>query len=457
MRPADLKAVVLTEGGGALGWGHLGRCSALAEALVEWGVVTNFVVNGDPALAARLPGGTADFFDWTADEARRAGVLDGADIAIVDSYLAPGSLYPRIAAAVSLGVWVDDGGRVDYPPGTLIDGSGEFLLRRAFWEVTPKEIKPKIKHILVTFGGGDPTGLTGPVIEQLVGRWPDLRITVIGGELPAGLAAAPRVEHRYGLDPAAMAAAMADSDLALTAAGQTLGEQARCGVPSLVFQTADNQRDNILLGQQAGFFDRPTTLDTLSGDLDRLETPQARATRSAAGRRMVRGDGARRAARRILRDYFGRALTARPVAEGDRRPLWELANDPTVRRNSFDSRPIPVADHDRWFDRVLTGGTMQIVIFEVGGMLVGPVRFEARDGEWVTSLSVAAPFRGLGLGRTLLRRALECVQIPDGMLITAYIKQDNGASRRTFEAAGYRPEGDRWVFRPLKSDAHERT
>jgi spore coat polysaccharide biosynthesis predicted glycosyltransferase SpsG/GNAT superfamily N-acetyltransferase len=411
MRPHDLTVAVLTEAGPNAGQGHLSRCSALAEAFGERGIRCTLTVNGDEGLH-ELP-------------------AEGTRIAIVDSYLASETLLGEIASRVGMAVWIDDNGRLDYPPGIVVDGSRSMLLRRAFWEVGEKTIAPGIGHILLTLGA-DPQGLTDRVARRLTERFPDRTVAVV----------------RRGLTPGQMRALMETADLALSAAGQTLGELARCGVPTLVFQTADNQREHAGFWRQAGFFDRPTTLDTLDADLDRMESAELRRERSAAGRRASDGQGARRVVRRLLRDYFVRTMTVRPVRESDRMTLLDLANDPLVRQNSFDTAPIPLDDHHRWFDRALADERIKIAVFEAAGTPVGTVRFETRPRQTVTSLSLSAPFRGLGLGAILLRRAIAENELPGEVPVTAYIKPENTASQRTFERAGYRydPENERWIL-----------
>jgi ribosomal protein S18 acetylase RimI-like enzyme len=315
---------------------------------------------------------------------------------------------------------------MDYPPGIVLDGARSMLLRKAFWEVGEKTISPEIEHILVAFGA-DPQGLAEPVIRYLSDRFPDRRLTVVRG----------------GLTPEEVRARMESCDMALSAAGQTMIELARCGVPSLIFQTADNQRANIRMGQQAGFFDRLSTLDTLAADLDRMGSPEERLRRSKAGRQLVDGKGARRTVRRILHDHIASRLTCRIACPEDLMPLFELANDPLVRRNSFTTAEIPLDDHRRWFEN----NYRKIRVFEVDGALVGQVRFDVRPTETVTGLSLSPAFRGLGLGAELLRRAI--AEIEQARTITAYIKPENTASQKSFEQAGYRydPQNNRWVFR----------
>jgi spore coat polysaccharide biosynthesis predicted glycosyltransferase SpsG/RimJ/RimL family protein N-acetyltransferase len=411
MQPRDLTVAVLTEAGTHVGQGHLSRCSALAEAFDERGIRCALTVNGDEGLH-ELP-------------------AEGTDIAIVDSYLAPDALIREIAARVDLAVWIDDNGDGNHPAGLVVDGTRSMLLRKAFWEVGAKTIAPRLEHLLLTLGA-DPGRLTDRVARRLAERFPGRTVTVV----------------RLGLTPGQMREQMKRADLALSAAGQTMIELARCGVPSLIFQTADNQNDNIRGLRQAGFFEGLTTPDTLFDDLDRLEPAEARRERSAAGRRAVDGQGARRVVRKILQEYFSRTMTVRPVREGDRMALFELAGDPIVRQNSFNTAAIPFDDHCRWFDRVLADERIKIMIFESGGTLIGSVRFEARADETVTSLSLSAPFRGLGLGAPLLRRAIAASDLPEIRPVTAYIKPENTASQKTFEQAGYRydPEKECWTL-----------
>jgi RimJ/RimL family protein N-acetyltransferase len=135
-------------------------------------------------------------------------------------------------------------------------------------------------------------------------------------------------------------------------------------------------------------------------------------------------------------------LVLRPAGISDARLLWEWRNDPVVRANSFQSEPVAWKTHLAWLTRKLASPNCRLWIAECGGLPVGQVRYD-RDGALAeVSLSVAAPFRGRGLGAALLACSAPCagrdLQV---RRLVAFIKPGNLPSIRAFERAGFRPVG----------------
>ena len=57
-------------------------------------------------------------------------------------------------------------------------------------------------------------------------------------------------------------------------------------------------------------------------------------------------------------------LRLRPVCADDCRMIWEWANDPLVRSQSFANDPIPWESHVAWFKRALRDPDMRLYIAE---------------------------------------------------------------------------------------------
>src|SRR6188474_950002 len=80
--------------------------------------------------------------------------------------------------------------------------------------------------------------------------------------------------------------------------------------------------------------------------------------------------------------------------------LFEWANDPVVRANSFNSEPIMPATHVEWFARTLSDpNCLLLILLEAGGAPIGQARFNrtsAREAE--ISIALAAEWRGRGIG-----------------------------------------------------------
>ena len=136
---------------------------------------------------------------------------------------------------------------------TLLLGTDFALLRPEFtlWRDSSlkRRAKPELKHLLITMGGIDTNNVTGRVLTVLkdCGLPNNLKITVVMG------GAAPWLEHvkqqaaqmpnatEVKVNVTNMAEIMANSDLAIGAAGSTSWERCCLGLPTLMVVLADNQ------------------------------------------------------------------------------------------------------------------------------------------------------------------------------------------------------------------------
>jgi UDP-2,4-diacetamido-2,4,6-trideoxy-beta-L-altropyranose hydrolase len=135
----------------------------------------------------------------------------------------------------------------------LLCGSNYALLRPEFAALRPyslqRRVHPKLKHLLITMGGVDKDNVTTQVLNALraCALPVDCEITVVMGATAPGLA---NVQHqaqtmtwpttvRVGVNN--MAQLMADSDLAIGAAGATSWERCCLGLPTIMIVLAENQ------------------------------------------------------------------------------------------------------------------------------------------------------------------------------------------------------------------------
>ncbi len=271
------RALVRADAGPAIGLGHVMRCLAVAEALIDAGWCCRFAALALPVgLADRLAeaglaltappaapvaAGCSGDLAWTVAAHRR----DRARLVLLDSY-ALGSAWR--AGLAGTGVWVatfDDMAEtrplhadivinpaptapgLAYPriaPGaTALLGPAYLPIRRGLRGIAPPPLAAR-RSLLVLFGGSDPRGLTGPCLTALARRFagtadrPRL-VGVIGAanpEPPSAIAGATLL-----VDPPDLGVLFAEAGLAVSAAGGTLAELAVAGVPTLRVIVADNQ------------------------------------------------------------------------------------------------------------------------------------------------------------------------------------------------------------------------
>jgi UDP-2,4-diacetamido-2,4,6-trideoxy-beta-L-altropyranose hydrolase len=140
------------------------------------------------------------------------------------------------------------------PQTKLLIGSTFALLRQEFSEwrnySLSRRTKPELKQILITMGGIDSFNVTGEVLNII--QKSDLSrmikiIVVMGGASPClkqimQLTKRMSFKVEVNIDVKNMAELMANSDLAIGAAGSTTWERCCLGLPSIMIVLAENQQ-----------------------------------------------------------------------------------------------------------------------------------------------------------------------------------------------------------------------
>jgi len=132
-------------------------------------------------------------------------------------------------------------------------------------------------------------------------------------------------------------------------------------------------------------------------------------------------------------------IKLRKVSEKDCRLIWEWANDPEVRAESFTSKAIPYNDHVKWFEGKINDPDCYLFIAENSKRKsVGQVRFELEGNDAIISISLDRKFRGKGYGSIIIALAAKKIfEISEVKVIHAYIKKGNIASMSAFQKAGF--------------------
>ena len=130
------------------------------------------------------------------------------------------------------------------------------------------------------------------------------------------------------------------------------------------------------------------------------------------------------------------SLYLRKANERDRKRLFDWANEPQTRANSFHQEKILWEDHVEWFERMMQSEDAQIFIAMDFMKPVGQIRLDIEDNVGRISYSVDEECRGVHLGRKMLS-LLEKEAVGKVTRLVAEVKPDNTASRRNFEKLGY--------------------
>jgi spore coat polysaccharide biosynthesis predicted glycosyltransferase SpsG len=300
---------IVADGGHAVGFGHLGRCLAIAESLGEQAAFTL----GDP-----------DALAFVRSRGARSGGAEAAPVVLIDRREPTPAERVRVLQAAGRRVaLLDDRGparrladlvidpptAAGWPPAgdRRLAGFEHALVRAEI--VTARDARDAAGardagaagedvvagRVLLGIGGSDPAGLTVPLAAALA----DLDLEVNRGP---GYRGAPPAHGRLLGSPAEWIGALARASLVVCGFGHSLLEAACLGVPAISVVFIPEHVEHARAFARAGTAltidmtdgPRPDTLATLAhellGDRERL------ATMGARGRALVDGRGAERVA-----------------------------------------------------------------------------------------------------------------------------------------------------------------
>jgi len=326
-----MKIAILTEGGKGLGFGHLTRCMALYSAFEKKGAIPKMAVKGDESAEYLIGNRNYEMFDWLREKNKLNALLDGSDAAVIDSYLAKKDFYKELSKKIDKVVYIDDNARLDYPKGTIVNvnvygkemeypkkrgrecigGSEYALLRNEFCDIPKKKINKTLKKVMIIFGGANFGGMMANVLEFFRKKYPDLTRNIVigkafenGARLKELKSAGVNLINNPGAEE--MKNIMLDSDIAISAGGQTLAELARVGIPTIGICVADNQHNNLKGWQKTGFLEfigwhrDANILEKLQKAIEKIKPYEKRLEMSRIGRGIVDGMGAQRLAEALL-------------------------------------------------------------------------------------------------------------------------------------------------------------
>lgn len=324
-----MKALILTEGGGNIGFGHLSRCSALSQAIKEQNghAEVEFIIKWDGSTGNFFSDRTADdmlFFDWIKDEDRTLDAVKKADAVVIDSYLAEKPLYDIISdMAGGRVLMIDDNDRVEYPGGVVVNpsiygekvvykkkdkivyllGKDYVILRKEFIKIPGKIISKRVKDVLITLGGKNYPAFIKKALGFLIPSYGfNLHVVSFGKnlELRYKEEKSSRISFYSDLSAVEIRRLMLKYDFCISGGGQTLYELARCGMPTIGICFAENQRKNLEEFHKAGFVDyigwygESKILHKLGNAVECLLSQEIRREKSAKGKSLVDGKGVKR-------------------------------------------------------------------------------------------------------------------------------------------------------------------
>jgi len=464
-----MRAIILTEVGKKIGFGHLNRCLSIETELKKHGIESDFVVNckhvGKDLLRANFL-----VFDWLRNRKKLYHLLKKSHFAIIDSYLAPLSLYQYISGNIILSLYLDDNNRLTYPKGIVVNGNAyashlpyprnknQYLLgtkftplRAEFNQIDRKQIREKIMDILITFGGSDVKNMTPRILKSICHFYPEVNKKVLIGGGFKNIAeirsnADPKTQLVFSPTGTRLKNFMQNSDIAISAGGQTIYELLRVGVPTIATAVADNQilnvesleKKKILLNLERWKDERIE--DRIAALMTRLKNQGLRKKMSQLGRKIIDGKGAERIVNVLLKCFIRESVILRKARPADMLGIFSLTNESSVRRASFQQKVISLDDHKKWFEEKVSDSSCLFFVVEFEKKIIGQLRLDIESHTALISISVAQKFNGMGVGGLLMGYAVNYIRSHQIQIsrIIARIKTDNIASRNFFEKSGFK-------------------
>lgn len=359
-----MKFVFRTDASVEIGTGHVMRCLTLADALRERGAQTLFICRphrghmleqirarghelrvmspAADACAAASAGDTPHSawlgVQWDVDARETLQLIGGerVDWLVVDHYALDRRWERELRQACRRIMIMDDLADRSHDCDLLLDPtlgrkhadyttlvsrntkmfSGpqyalvrpEFAMRRA--ESLARRVEPELRHLLVTMGGIDKGNATGLVLDALdvSSLPPHLRVTVVMGTAAPWLsviqerASKMRLATDVRVRVDNMAGLMANSDLAIGAAGGTSWERCCMGLPTIQLVLAANQKviADRLASVGAVTYANEITLRKILETLSNADWANQLADQSRIASKITDGLGAERMAENLL-------------------------------------------------------------------------------------------------------------------------------------------------------------
>ena len=130
---------------------------------------------------------------------------------------------------------------------------------------------------------------------------------------------------------------------------------------------------------------------------------------------------------------------------------FNWANENEVRKLSFNSETIPYTEHEIWFKNSLIDKNCFMYLFFTDTE-IGQVRIQKISiNNAIINISLDKNFRGRGYGVKMLNMSIDLFRknFPE-IIINAYIKKENIASKNIFENSGFKFQ-EELVYKNIKS------
>lgn len=296
------KVGIRVDGGSTIGMGHIMRCMTIAEAFTQNGIEVIFISKVNEGInklidsgykVVQLPKdqvytdkklfyGDINSLDKEIEEIKKIIENKKIDIMVIDSYNVTYEYLLKIKSYVKL-VYIDDVNKFVYPVDVLVNGNimaknlnyekyseeevlllgiDYNLIRDEFLDIQTGSMNKDVKEIMVTTGGSDPYNLTPSIINTLLqdSFFKNIKFNIVVGTGFKNEDILTEIsKHNKNIvlfkNPKKMSEIMVKSDLAISTGGSTLYELCACGIPTIAFIMAENQKEIVNMLSSKGYIE----------------------------------------------------------------------------------------------------------------------------------------------------------------------------------------------------------
>lgn len=451
-----------------IGYGHLMRCLTLAEYLKELGHKILFVCK-------KQEGSFEDYlinkgFQVHFLEEEAFDIYQGANWIVVDHYQLNKIWEEQVTkeARASLLV-IDDLDRAHHcdllmdttlgkdnshysnvnPEATIFVGGKYCLLRKEFIRLREDALFrrkqcEKISKVLVNIGGTDHLGITLPIVENLQ-QFENIKVDVVLSNKSQNFFKIKDicennedwniysfVENIHSL--------MIEADVAIGAAGTSSYERAALGLPTIMIQTAENQKFNVKAFEKYKIAKTLSSseLDKINSYLNYFMNADTYQSYVANAFNYIKPLGFIEILKRI---HANEIYHLKIADETDIKQVYKWQSFPGARQFSRDKTAPRYEDHIKWFESSLTNSNRKMFILQAFEIPLGFVRVDLTESKNEVSIIISHGHYGQGLGKVALNLLRDKMK---GIDLHAYIEDQNIASIKIFESCDYKKYEPNW-------------
>ena len=322
----------------------------------------------------------------------------------------------------------------------------KFVPLREEFSVEAIENKNKLLNIFIFFGAYDTNNYTELMIDFLYKINKEFNVDVVIGK---GNVNTENIRNKcmtYGMNlhiqTNSIAKIMQKSSIGIGAGGITVWERCSMQLPSFCIPVAFNQEDQLKQAEKKGLlyvskcFNKKDSIlmDELSNF---IRNKNLHKTIQEQCSRMVDSRGAYRIVNKLKNPF----IEIKEAKKSDMMDMFKWINDKSIRTASLNESKIELADHKKWFRKILDSKKNKLLVGYFNNERIGVVRFDSKSESEVEISIYLVPnidtAKGMGLHLLLKSEDWLMYNMSKIKTITGYVKNSNRKSIKMFKNAGY--------------------